>query len=203
VLKIILELYLEIVKVDKRIVIGLDRDGTINEDTGTYISKKEQFKPIPRSLEAIKEIKDLGYATIVLTNQAGVSKGHMDDFSVHTVHQHLEKLLFDETGCKLDGLLYSTGSDEFDNFRKPNIGMFLQAQRDYLISFYKGYYVGDKISDLEFASRFDVKPVLVRTGYGKITEKKLEESKYQQLKDKTIIFDDLYSFSQWIKDEAH
>ena len=188
---------------DKRIVIGLDRDGTINEDIGNYISKKEQFKLIPRSLEAIKEIKDLGYAAIVLTNQAGVSKGFFDDFDVYTIHQHLEKLLFDETGCKLDGILYSTGSDEFDNFRKPNIGMFLQAQRDYSISFYKGYYVGDKMSDLEFASNFDINPVLVRTGYGKITEKRLEESKYQQLKDKTIIFDNLYSFSQWLKDKAH
>ena len=27
-------------------VIGLDRDGTINEDIGTYVTKPDQFKPI-------------------------------------------------------------------------------------------------------------------------------------------------------------
>ena len=30
-------------------VIGLDRDGTINEDIGDYVTKPEQFKPIPGS----------------------------------------------------------------------------------------------------------------------------------------------------------
>ena len=44
-------------------VIGLDRDGTINEDIGLtqegvppYCIKPDQFKPIPGSLEAVKMI---------------------------------------------------------------------------------------------------------------------------------------------------
>ena len=57
-------------------VIGLDRDGTINEDIGLtqegvppYCIKPEQFKPIPGSLEAVKMIRDKGYDVVILTNQ--------------------------------------------------------------------------------------------------------------------------------------
>ena len=54
-------------------VIGLDRDGTINEDIGLtqegvppYCIKPEQFKPIPGSLEAIKIMRDKGYDVVIL-----------------------------------------------------------------------------------------------------------------------------------------
>ena len=56
-------------------VIGLDRDGTINEDIGLtqegvppYCIKPEQFKPIPGSLEAVKIIRDKGYDVVILTH---------------------------------------------------------------------------------------------------------------------------------------
>ena len=59
-------------------VIGLDRDGTINEDIGLtqegippYVIKPEQFKPIPGSLEAVKMIRDKGYDVVILTLQVG------------------------------------------------------------------------------------------------------------------------------------
>ena len=35
-------------------VIGLDRDGTINKDIGTYVTKSEQFEPIEGSLEVVQ-----------------------------------------------------------------------------------------------------------------------------------------------------
>ena len=33
-------------------VIGLDRDGVINRDLGTYVKSADQFEPIEGSLEA-------------------------------------------------------------------------------------------------------------------------------------------------------
>ena len=46
-------------------VIGLDRDGTINADIGTYVTKPEDFKPIEGSLEAVKIIRDKGYDVVI------------------------------------------------------------------------------------------------------------------------------------------
>ena len=96
-------------------VIGLDRDGTINQDIGLteegvppYCIKPEQFKPIPGSLEAIKMIRDKGYDVVILTNQSGIQKGLYDAVDVDIVHNYMLQLLA-EVGCKsINGLYYST-----------------------------------------------------------------------------------------------
>ena len=74
-------------------VIGLDRDGTINEDIGTYVTKPEQFTPIPGSLEAVKMIRDKGYDVVILTNQAGIVKGICDAVDVDVVHNYMLQLV--------------------------------------------------------------------------------------------------------------
>ena len=55
---------------NKKIVIGLDRDGVINVDLGTYVTKPEDFEPIPGSLEAVATIKRLGLRIKIESNIA-------------------------------------------------------------------------------------------------------------------------------------
>ena len=50
------------------ITVGLDRDGTINEDLGTYVTHPMQFKPIENSIEAVTLLRKKGYNIVVLTN---------------------------------------------------------------------------------------------------------------------------------------
>ena len=59
---------------NSKIVIGLDRDGTINKDLGTYVTRPEDFEPIPGSLEAITKLKQLKYQVVIITNQGGIQK---------------------------------------------------------------------------------------------------------------------------------
>jgi histidinol phosphatase-like enzyme len=44
-------------------VVGLDRDGTINRDLGTYVTRPQDFDPIPGSLvilkPQLKQVQDL------------------------------------------------------------------------------------------------------------------------------------------------
>ena len=76
-----------------KFVIGLDRDGTINKDIGTYVTHPKDFGPIAGSLEAIKLMRQKDYDVVILTNQAGIHKGLMTPVDVDVVNQHMLQLL--------------------------------------------------------------------------------------------------------------
>lgn len=178
-------------------VIGLDRDGVINEDLGTYCFRPEDFKPIPGSLEAMAELRRKGYQCVVITDQGGIAKGLYAEADVEQVHEYMFNLL-GNVGClSIDALYYSASSDKRDPFAKPNVGMFKRCEAENKhIKFKGGYYVGDKIKDLKAAVNIGAKPVLVRTGYGLETEQELNKFTYRALKHRTIIFDNLAEFIQ-------
>ena len=177
-------------------VIGLARDGTINKDIGTYVTKPEQFEPIPGSLEAVKMIRDKGYDVVILTNQAGITKGNMTAEDVDIVHEHMLRL-FGQVGCSsINGLYYSTTNLKDDIYAKPNIGMFRRAETQIGVNWKNGLYVGDKISDLKAAVKAKAKPVLVKTGYGLETLEKLNTFANKDLKKQTEVYENLYEFAE-------
>lgn len=186
----------------KRPLIGLDRDGTLNVDLGTYVTKPDDFKPIEGSLEAVAQLRRLGFKIVIITNQGGIEKGLMTQQDVDTVNQRMLDLL-GEAGCpSIDALYYSASSRKDDMYAKPNIGMFKRCEKENPhLKFKGGYYVGDKMSDLRAAIKVGAKPVLVRTGYGTETEKELKKFTYRDIKKKTVIFDDLSSFVKWVVDQ--
>lgn len=184
----------------KSITIGLDRDGTINEDLGTYVTHPMQFNPIVNSLEAVTLLRKKGYNIVVLTNQAGVSKGIMTTEEVAIVHDYMLNLL-GQAGCpSIDGIYYSHTSQKDDIFAKPNVGMFKKAEEECNLTFKGGFYVGDKLTDLKAAEKIGATPILVRTGYGEETEKKLKRFTYKSLKKKTKVFDNLWEFASSLPD---
>lgn len=185
-----------------RCVIGLDRDGVINVDRGTYTWKAQDFEPIEGSLEAITKLRKLGFGITIITNQGGIEKGLFTEQDVDTLHNHMLDLL-GAAGCpSIDAIYYSASSRKDDMYAKPNTGMFKRCEKEQKfksIKFSKGYYVGDKMSDLKAAHKIGAKPVLVRTGYGLETEKELKKFTYRNIRKKTIIFDDLKSFAEYIE----
>lgn len=176
-------------------VIGLDRDGVINRDLGTYCYKVDDFDPIPGSIDAIAELRRRGHSIVIITDQGGIEKGIYTQDDVETVHTHMLSLL-GQAGCSsIDAIYYSASSRKEDIYAKPNTGMFERCEKEHKhIKFKNGYYVGDKIKDLKAAVKMGAIPVLVRTGYGLTTEEELNKFTYRKLKQKTIVFDDLKSF---------
>ena len=183
-------------------VIGLDRDGVINVDRGTYTYKGTDFEPIEGSLDAVARLRKHGHKIVVITNQGGIEHGLFTEEDVDTLHQYMLELL-GKAGCSsIDAIYYSASSHKSDMYAKPNTGMFKRCEKEYPhIKFSKGYYVGDKLSDLKAARKMGATPILVRTGYGLETEQQLNKFTYRDIKKKTIVFDDLSSFADWI--EAH
>jgi D-glycero-D-manno-heptose 1,7-bisphosphate phosphatase len=176
-------------------VVGLDRDGVINENVENYVKSPGEFYPIPGSLEAVAELRRKGYHIVIITNQGGIEKGIMTESDVDLVHQHLLNLL-GEAGCpSIDGIYYSSSSSKKDPFAKPNTGMFKEFEKHYRsVKFNQGFYVGDKISDLKAAVKMGARPVLVRTGHGLETEKELNKFAYREIKAKTYVFNNLAEF---------
>lgn len=178
-------------------VIGLDRDGVLNQDLGTYVTDPKNLLPIEKSLEAVALIRSKGHKIVIITNQGGIQKGVLTEQQVNSVNQRLMELL-GQAGCpSIDGLYYSSSSLRHDLYAKPNTGMFERAETEIPgIKFSSGFYVGDKLSDLKAAYKIGARPILVRTGYGIETEQLLKKFTNQKIAKRTKIYDNLWQFAQ-------
>ena len=65
-------------------VAFLDRDGVINYDYG-YVHKKSNFKYIENAVNAMSKLNSNGYKIIIVTNQAGIAKGHFTEDEYHSL----------------------------------------------------------------------------------------------------------------------
>ena len=55
-------------------IVILDRDGVINVDLMTYVTKPEEFEAVEGSLEAIALLNKNGYKVCIATNQACIER---------------------------------------------------------------------------------------------------------------------------------
>ena len=158
-------------------VLFLDRDGTINQDTGSYIYTKEQLILIDRADEAIALAKSAGFRIVIVTNQAGIARGIATVEQVEEVNHYLNDLL-SASNASFDRCYYCPyhpayphpDYDRFMEFRKPATGMVEQAIDDFLaegliVDRSASFFVGDKTLDVECGLRAGLRPVLVRTGH--------------------------------------
>ena len=112
-------------------VVGLGRDGVINTDLGTYITRKQDFIPIEHSLKAVALIRSKGHKIVIITNQGGIIKNELTEQQVESVHAHMFELL-GQAGCSsIDGLYYST---EQDNYQIPWLMTSLINLKDQILN---------------------------------------------------------------------
>ena len=147
--------------------IFLDRDGTINHDPG-YIKDPSIVKILPGVAEGIKRLKnDFGFKMLVVSNQAGVSKGLMTLEDVENVNRRVNELLMEE-GAEIDAFYYCPFHPEIDSqekakCRKPSPFMIVQAAEDFEVDLSLSYMIGDKASDVEAGINAGVKTVLMES----------------------------------------
>ena len=179
-------------------VVGLERDGVLNTHMDAC-SRPEDFTPIDGSLEALSTLRRKGYKTVIITDQRGVERGLLTQDEVVNVNNHMSNLLGEAGVYEIDGLYYSIGASKQDPFVKPNTGMFKRCETEHPdIKFKEGYYVGHTIKDLKAAWSMGATPVLVRTGKGAETELELNKYAYRLIKPKTLIFDNLAAFVEYL-----
>ena len=143
----------------------LDRDGTINHDPG-YIKDPAQVVILSGVSEGIRKLKELyGFKIIVVSNQAGISKGLMAHEDVINVNAKINELLSSE-GASIDAFYYCPFHPDNDPpektiCRKPSPFMIVQAAEEHKISLSGSYMIGDKASDVECGLNAGVKSILL------------------------------------------
>jgi D-glycero-D-manno-heptose 1,7-bisphosphate phosphatase len=185
-----------------RPAVFLDRDGTLIEEKG-YLSELDQVQPFPWSAEAVRLLRDAGFAVVVVTNQAGVARGFFDEAFVRATHAQLDARL-EAAGAAVDGYYYCPhhpdGSVERYRLtcrcRKPAPGMIEAAARDLGLDVARSFVVGDKWLDVGLAENAGATGLLVRTGYGR------DEEADPQGHRPAAIVDTLIDAAHWILNAA-
>jgi D-glycero-D-manno-heptose 1,7-bisphosphate phosphatase len=149
--------------------VFVDRDGTLVDDPPPgYLSDPARVTPFPGTAEAINRLHALGYLVVVVTNQAGISRGRVTWEQYRAVAARLDQLLAAE-GARLDGTYVCPHAPEIDGdcpCRKPKLLLYEQAGTDLGIDFSRSYWVGDRITDLTPALSLGGHAILVLTGNG-------------------------------------
>lgn len=133
----------------------LDRDGILNKHLlGDYVRNWSMWEWLPGILEAMPVLAKRFKRIFIVTNQQGVGKGLMAEADLEDVHRHMLADI-EAAGGRIDRVYVCTAleSEKSPN-RKPEIGMALQAQRDFPeVDFHRSVMVGDSKSDELFAQR--------------------------------------------------
>ena len=142
--------------------IFLDRDGVLNVERGDYTFLPEDFKIIDGVSEAIEKIKSSGYLVIVLTNQAGISKGRYTRHQMHDCHT----ILMEKTRFLIDKIYYSPYHPSFSASlsRKPDTLMIEKAIAKFDIDPEASWLIGDRDSDIECGQKMGLQTILITEG---------------------------------------
>ena len=142
--------------------VFLDRDGTINIDTG-YVGDPDKLVIIEGAREAIKLLKDKGFLVFIVTNQSGVARGY---FSVEQM-QLVNKKILDELAHKqvcIDGIYYCPHHpDEECSCRKPKPLIVNSIAAEFAVELKRSYFVGDKMSDVHTGKNAGCRTVLINS----------------------------------------
>ncbi|MBU5377943.1 MAG: D-glycero-beta-D-manno-heptose 1,7-bisphosphate 7-phosphatase [Pantoea sp.] len=151
--------------------VFLDRDGTLNVDHG-YVHEIDNFQFIDGAIEALQELKKMGFALVLITNQSGIARGMFSEDQFMQLTEWMDWSLADRD-VDLDGIYFCPHLPDAPveayrqacDCRKPHPGMLLSAQKHLDIDMAASYMVGDKTEDVLAGKAAGVGTnVLVRSG---------------------------------------
>ncbi len=166
--------------------VFLDRDGTIikevpavdteDKENFGYITEISQVSLIEGSARGIALARNLGYKTIIISNQSAIARGWLTEEKLFQINDEMYRQLkelepnaaiddFFFSPFHIDGVVEKYKKDS--PVRKPGIGLILEASKKHNISLENSYLIGDSYSDMKCAENAGLKKILVLTGYGK------------------------------------
>lgn len=177
-------------------LVILDRDGVINADSDEFIKSPDEFIPLPGSIEAIGELCRAGFRVVIASNQSGIGRGLFSLDTLELIHAKLRAEV-EAAGGAIAGIFFCPHEpDATCDCRKPKPGLMQQISAAFDCDLRGVPVIGDSARDLEAASAVGARPVLVRTGNGRATERRLAKN------SAIAVYDDLRAAVRAIVDEA-
>lgn len=141
-------------------VVFLDRDGVINKRAlpHSYITKWDDFVLIDGVQEAIKQLNENNYIVYLVTNQRCVARGLATNEDIEALHEKMVKILM-ENGARIDKIFCCTHDEGQCNCRKPQIGLFLQAEKLTDVDKKKSWMIGDEMKDIDAGRNYGIRTI--------------------------------------------
>ena len=144
----------------------LDRDGVVNKQIiGDYVRSLDQWQWENNACQALAQMSRDFERTIIVSNQQGIGKGLFTLSDLDNIHNYLQQEIVLHGG-KIDHIYVCTAL-QTDNspMRKPQIGMALEAQKDYPeIDFTQSVMIGDSLTDMQFGYNAKMRCIFVTKG---------------------------------------
>ena len=144
--------------------VFLDRDGVLNRKLpeGAYVSDWAQFEWLPGVVEAIARMNRAGLTVIVVSNQRGVALGRLSVEQLELIHGQMQNHLAHHD-ARLDAIYYCPHDHGECHCRKPDIGLFEQATKDFPeIDAENSVVIGDSLSDIQAGRRLGMRTIFIQ-----------------------------------------
>lgn len=177
--------------------IFIDRDGVINKDPGgwtpySYVTEFKEFQFLPGALDALAKLNRAGYSVVVISNQAGVGKGHFTRKRLDEINQMMLSEVKRSGGLITESFYCIHRKEENCSCRKPKTGLLELAAKKYHITPKDTYFIGDSEVDMGAGRAMGIPTVFVLSGKSSMEEMK-------RFKDRPdFIFNNLLEAVEWI-----
>ena len=142
-----------------RPVVFLDRDGTIIADKG-HLADPAGVEILPTVVDALRLLREHGFATVMVSNQSGVARGYFDDDAVRAVNAEIARRLAGD-GVAIDGWYWCSHFDEGCACRKPAPGLVHRAVDEQGLTLEDSAVVGDRGSDVALGHAVGIPGILL------------------------------------------
>lgn len=135
--------------------VFLDRDGTLNADSG-YVADVAEVRLEPNAAAGAAALERAGFRLVITSNQSGIARGMMTEAQADAVDAKVRELL-GQHGVTITASYRCPHLPEGDvaayavecDCRKPKPGLLLRAARDLGIDLSRSWTVGDGARDVE------------------------------------------------------
>jgi D-glycero-D-manno-heptose 1,7-bisphosphate phosphatase len=144
--------------------VFLDRDGVLNRklSEGEYVTGWEQFQWLPGAAEAVARMNRAGMTVILVSNQRGIALGLFTHDQLELIHKNMRAGLA-QRGARLDAIYYCPHDVGECQCRKPDVGLFEQAYRDFSqAAAHNSVVIGDSLSDVQAGQRLGMKTIFIQ-----------------------------------------
>jgi len=144
----------------KRAAVFLDRDGTINFDSG-YVSSPADLKIFPAAVRGMKLLAGRGFPLFVVTNQSGLARGYFSRSDLRDIHRRLLADLKRE-GITIEEIAVCPHHpDAGCDCRKPSPLLVRGLADRHDLDLNRSFFVGDKMIDVQTGFNAGCRTVLI------------------------------------------